>query len=369
MRETQSRVLRHLRWSAALVMWLSLCLRKQAIHWGPNYHPQNKKDTNKEMKQKLSWECKRETIQKRVYCYFRGYLESCHPSIPVQSFTIFLMVREATQQEPSTSGWILSSWALHSASILTVFQVMMLLFQLDHQNWEQHHGPWNASVSCFQISGPLAIWQLCTFYCKSHSTKNWLSRYLLYLTCFLTDMLPTINNVTCYWALKRLLHCGCDLHFPDGWWCWVPLSCACVGQLHAFVCVCVWGESIFRSFAQVLIRLFFWSWVVWILCIFWILTPQFSPVQFSRSVVSNSLRPHGLQPARLPCPPPTPRAYLKSCPLSWCCHPTISSFVVPFSSCLQYFNLLFVNIFSYSVGGFFILLIVSFPMQKHLSLM
>lgn len=65
MRETQSRVLRHLRWSAALVMWLSLCLRKQAIHWGPNYHPQNKKDTNKEMKQKLSWECKRETIQKR----------------------------------------------------------------------------------------------------------------------------------------------------------------------------------------------------------------------------------------------------------------------------------------------------------------
>ena len=279
MRETQSRVLRHLRWSAALVMWLSLCLRKQAIHWGPNYHPQNKKDTNKEMKQKLSWECKRETIQKRVYCYFRGYLESCHPSIPVQSFTIFLMVREATQQEPSTSGWILSSWALHSASILTVFQVMMLLFQLDHQNWEQHHGPWNAFVSCFQMSGPLAIWQLCTFYCKSHSTKNWLSRYLLYLTCFLTDMLPAINNVTCYWALKRLLHCGFDLHFPDGWWCWVPLSCACVGQLHAFLCV--GGGSIFRSFAQFLIRLFFWSWVVWILCIFWILTPQFSPVQFS----------------------------------------------------------------------------------------
>ena len=61
-RNSQSRVLRHLRWSA-LVMWVSLCPRKQASHWGPNYHPQNKKCTNKEMKQKPSWQCKRETIQ------------------------------------------------------------------------------------------------------------------------------------------------------------------------------------------------------------------------------------------------------------------------------------------------------------------
>ena len=43
----------------------------------------------------------------------------------------------------------------------------------------------------------------------------------------------------------------------------------------------------------------------------------FSPVQFSRSVVSNSLQPHGLQHARLPCPSPTPRACSNSCPLSW----------------------------------------------------
>ena len=60
-------------------------------------------------------------------------------------------------------------------------------------------------------------------------------------------------------------------------------------------------------------------------------------VHFSRSVVSNSLRPHGLQHARLPCPSPTPRAYSNSCPLSRWCHPTISSSVVPFSSCLQSF--------------------------------
>ena len=62
-----------------------------------------------------------------------------------------------------------------------------------------------------------------------------------------------------------------------------------------------------------------------------------SSVQFSHSVVSDSLRPQGLQHARLPCPSPTPRAYSKSCPLRWLCHPTISSSVVPFSSCLQSF--------------------------------
>ena len=64
---------------------------------------------------------------------------------------------------------------------------------------------------------------------------------------------------------------------------------------------------------------------------------QFSSVQFSCSVVSNSLWPHGLQHARLPCPSPTPRVYPNSCPLSRWCHPTISSSVIPFSSCLQSF--------------------------------
>ena len=62
-----------------------------------------------------------------------------------------------------------------------------------------------------------------------------------------------------------------------------------------------------------------------------------SPVQFSLSVVSNSLRPHGLQYTRLPCPSPTSGAYSNSCPSSRSCHPTISSSVIPFSSCLQSF--------------------------------
>ena len=60
-------------------------------------------------------------------------------------------------------------------------------------------------------------------------------------------------------------------------------------------------------------------------------------VQFSCLVMSNSLRPHGLQHSRLPHPSQTPGAYSNSCPLSRWCHPTISSFIVPFSSCLQSF--------------------------------
>ena len=54
-------------------------------------------------------------------------------------------------------------------------------------------------------------------------------------------------------------------------------------------------------------------------------------VQFSHSVVSNSLRPPGLQHARSPCPSPTSRVYSNSCPLSRWCHPTISSSVIPFN--------------------------------------
>ena len=60
-------------------------------------------------------------------------------------------------------------------------------------------------------------------------------------------------------------------------------------------------------------------------------------VQFSCSVVSNSLQPHELQHAKPPCPSPTPGVYSHSCPLSWWCHPTISSSLVPSSSCLQSF--------------------------------
>ena len=59
--------------------------------------------------------------------------------------------------------------------------------------------------------------------------------------------------------------------------------------------------------------------------------------QLSRSIVSDSLQPHGLQHARLPGLSPTPGACSSSCPLSWWWHPTISSSIVPFFSCLQSF--------------------------------
>ena len=60
-------------------------------------------------------------------------------------------------------------------------------------------------------------------------------------------------------------------------------------------------------------------------------------VQFSHSVMYNSLQPHALQHTRLSCPSPSPRACSNSCPSSWWCHPTISSSFVPFFSCLQSF--------------------------------
>ena len=60
-----------------------------------------------------------------------------------------------------------------------------------------------------------------------------------------------------------------------------------------------------------------------------------SSIQFNRSVVSDSLRPHELQHSRPPCPSPTPGVHSDSCPSSPWCHPAISSSVVPFSSCPQ----------------------------------
>ena len=62
---------------------------------------------------------------------------------------------------------------------------------------------------------------------------------------------------------------------------------------------------------------------------------HYSSVQFSHSVISDSLRPHELQHTRPPYPSPTPRVHSNSCPSSRWCHPAISSSVIPFSSCPQ----------------------------------
>jgi len=66
-----------------------------------------------------------------------------------------------------------------------------------------------------------------------------------------------------------------------------------------------------------------------------ILVIRFSSVQFSCTVMSDSLRPHELHHARPPCPSPTPGVHSNACPSSQWCHPAISSSVVPFSSCPQ----------------------------------
>ena len=68
----------------------------------------------------------------------------------------------------------------------------------------------------------------------------------------------------------------------------------------------------------------------------WANTMVLNSVQFSHSVVSDFLCPHGLQHERPPCPSPTPGVYPNSCPLSWWCHPTITSSVVPFSCCQSF---------------------------------
>ena len=75
-------------------------------------------------------------------------------------------------------------------------------------------------------------------------------------------------------------------------------------------------------------------------------------VQFSCSVMSNSLPPHGLQHTSPPCPSATPRVYPNSCPLSWWCHPTISSSFVPFSFNLSQHQGLFKWVkWVFSAGG------------------
>ena len=76
------------------------------------------------------------------------------------------------------------------------------------------------------------------------------------------------------------------------------------------------------------------------MCTIWVdisIYCKMSPIISFSSVVSNSLQPHGLQHARPPCPSPTARVCPNPCPLSLWCHPTISSSVVPFSSCPQSF--------------------------------
>ena len=82
-------------------------------------------------------------------------------------------------------------------------------------------------------------------------------------------------------------------------------------------------------------RLWAWFWAATAKLIFWFPSAYKSSVQFSHSVLSDSLEPHELQHARPPCPSPAPGVHSDSRPLSQWCHPAVSSSIVPFSSCPQ----------------------------------
>ena len=106
---------------------------------------------------------------------------------------------------------------------------------------------------------------------------------------------------------------------------------------------CLWEwvsmlETAQEKMGELSVSQFYFSLYTWIICLFyyvlWFSSFIEISLMFSHSVVSHSLRSHGLQHARLPCPP-SPRACSNSCPLSQWCHPTISSSVIPFSSCLN----------------------------------
>ena len=106
-----------------------------------------------------------------------------------------------------------------------------------------------------------------------------------------------------------------------------PLSSTVSWSLHKFMSI----ESV-----KILNHLILCHSLLLLLSIF----PSISSVQFSCSVMSDSLRPHRLQHARLLCPPLSPGVYSHSCPLSWWCYITISSSAAPFSFCLQFFSAL-----------------------------
>ena len=101
------------------------------------------------------------------------------------------------------------------------------------------------------------------------------------------------------------------------------------------------------------------------------LKEKFTSVPFSHSVMFNSSKPRGLQHARIPCPSPTPRAYSNWCLSQWW-HPTVSSSVIPFSSCLQSLSALGIFPMSHSLHQVAKLLELSFsisPSNKYSGLM
>ena len=111
---------------------------------------------------------------------------------------------------------------------------------------------------------------------------------------------------------------GIRVYIPD-----TALLCTMAMILKKDISIYYWKENLYKDITSE--YSYFYEEFTW------------PSVQFSHSVMSDSLRPHGLQHTRPPCPLPTSGVYSNLCPLSWWCHPAISSSVIPFSSCFQSF--------------------------------
>ena len=179
------------------------------------------------------------------------------------------------------------------------------------------------SCSCLENPRDGGAWWAAVYGVAQNRTRlKWLSSssspfligFLMSLLSFLSALY--ISNITLY-HMCGYQTCSTipNAAFSLCWWFLL---------LKSFLVWCI--ESLFSTpkLIQCYIRLYLSS-------------VQFSSVQ---SLSPDSLSPHGLQDARLPWPSPTSGAYWNSCPSNWWCHSTISSSVIPFSSCLQSFSAL-----------------------------
>ena len=138
-------------------------------------------------------------------------------------------------------------------------------------------------------------------------------------------MILRLPFIHLHWLLQRL---GARL-------CWNITFLFFLGLFSQFIDICIWRTLLWHHFLLFSTSNCFSNQdeTMYLLLPFIL----FCSVQFSHSVLSDTLWPHEPQHARPPCPSPTPGVHPNSCPLSWWCHLTISSSVVPFSSCLQSF--------------------------------
>ena len=214
-------------------------------------------------------------------------------------FFIYLPWSDGTRYHDLTS-WMLS---FKTAFLLSSFTCIERLFR-------------SSSISAIRVVSSVHLRLL--IFLKATVIPDWVSSspafYMMYSACKLNEQGDNIQPLRAlFWSLNQSV-VPCPVLADASW----PAYSFLRKQVR-------WSRSpiSWRIFHSLL-----WS-TQW---------KAFSSIQFSHSVLSNSLRPHEPQHARPPCPSPTPRVYPNSCPLSWWCHPTILSSVDPFSPCPQSFQ-------------------------------